>query len=616
VTNPSILYVSLPAGTYFGSHPDHWLNQCWRLNITGLSETFTIRINNTHASFVSYDTHLIITLNNASYEYLESLTVDSTPIPKSSFIYSKPEPYGFTLTWEEDVYPAWFSDIYVVGAVDPKGYKDVEVSVMFSNATGVRMHFDAYGSQDSSPPPANKGHVTHNPHQKDSTVLFWSPPVMKYYLTVGTDPENITTIPGEGWYDDCTYVDLTAPLYVPDEAGVEGERHMFTHWTVDDNFEAGNTITVHMDANHTTIAHYVKQYYLTVISLYDTPGGMGWYNSSGTAYATLDTGMVDHGNGTRRVFTQWSGDASGMNYAESNPIIMDAPKTATANWKTQYYLTVQIDPPGITTIPGEGWYNYSETVELTAPAVAGYDFLNWDVDGDPVSGNPIQVHVNETHTATAHYEPAAPPQYLVTFDQSGVDTDNTGVVLTVDGNDYGVADLPVFFWWDEGSTHDFAFQSPLVVTPEAKRYVWASTTGLSSLQSDTITLTTDGSIVGNYKTQYYLTVRTAPSGIVTIPGEGWYDHLTSVPLTAPSVAGYNFLNWDVDGTSQGAGVASITVSMIEPHTATAHYEAVAVPVGGYSVSLTQPTEITPLIGYTMILAIFGAAITLIRRKRK
>ena len=43
--------------------------------------------------------------------------------------------------------------------------------------------------------------------------------------------------------------------------------------------------------------------------------------------------------GTQYVFTGWSGDASGSS-SPSNPIIMNGPKTATANWKTQYYLTV------------------------------------------------------------------------------------------------------------------------------------------------------------------------------------------------------------------------------------------------------------------------------------
>ena len=42
----------------------------------------------------------------------------------------------------------------------------------------------------------------------------------------------------------------------------------------------------------------------------------------------------------------------------------------------------------------------------------------------------------------------------------------------------------------------------------------------------------------------------------------------------------------------------------------------AVPVGGYSVSLTKPVAKIPLICYTMLLAIFGVVISLIRHKRK
>jgi hypothetical protein len=83
--------------------------------------------------------------------------------------------------------------------------------------------------------------------------------------------------------------------------------------------------------------------------------------------------------------------------------------------------------------------------------------------------------------------------------------------------------------------------------------------------------------IAEWKTQYYLTVRTDPLGIATIPGEGWYDSLQSVQLTAPPVSGYTFNYWDVDGTSQGFGVAKIAVSMNAPRTATAHYEKYVPP---------------------------------------
>ncbi|MBS7621987.1 PKD domain-containing protein, partial [Candidatus Bathyarchaeota archaeon] len=212
---------------------------------------------------------------------------------------------------------------------------------------------------------------------------------IRYYLTVKTDPQGITTIPGENWYNEGTEVELTAPDTVPVSPGV---RYKFSYWDVDGTPRAGNPIKVVMDANHTATAHYILEYYLTVTSPFGTVGGEGWYPSGATAYATLDTGLIDHGNGTRRVFTSWGGDASGTNYAQSNPITMNAPKTAVANWKTQHLLTVVTDPAGLSpqptrNPPGESgplnswWYDAYTSVTLTAQPVSGYNFNYWDVNG-------------------------------------------------------------------------------------------------------------------------------------------------------------------------------------------------------------------------------------------
>jgi parallel beta-helix repeat protein len=71
---------------------------------------------------------------------------------------------------------------------------------------------------------------------------------------------------------------------------------------------------------------------------------------------------------------------------------------------TMCYLTVKTSPPGITTIAGEGWYPEGSIVSLVAPVTAdGYFFVYWDVDGFPISGNPILVTMYTNHTATAYY---------------------------------------------------------------------------------------------------------------------------------------------------------------------------------------------------------------------
>jgi hypothetical protein len=405
---------------------------------------------------------------------------------------------------------------------------------------------------------------------------------------------------------------------------------------------------------------------------------------------------------------------SGLSNAQSGSITVLANGTVIGDYKTQYYLTLATSPSGVASPSGSGWYYNDTNATISTPAFVNitigssrYRFNGWTtIDMTEISNalaSPTEVRMDKAKTVTAKYV----IQYWVTFTQSGVGSDFTGNVATIDISAYTVITLPHSFWWDNGSVHNFAFNSPLEVTPNAKRYVWANTTGLSNVEIGTITVKASGIVSGNYKTQYYLTITSAygspnptsgyvnagpitagvlswvpgPTGtryvctgwigtgsapssgssssvnfimnapssitwnwktqylltVLTTPanlspepsmsptGEAdasnswWYDASTSVTLTAKPVYGCTFEFWDVDGSSQGNGNNPITVSMNGPHTATAHYQmpiSPAAPVGGYAFVLTEPAQVGPLAGYAMILAIFGAVIALIKRKRK
>lgn len=177
----AVLRVSLPAGSWFGPDPDPWLNDGWRLYIIGASATFNIRINNTSNAITSYDTHLIIAINNEAYNNLLSLTVQNVTIPKTAFKNGTPKPYN-VWTWPSgDVYPTWFNDTYInIGKLPPKSYVDITVSVQFSDPTDARIHFDAYGSKVDPPPPSVPGQITRNPLSGDSTALFSPVPLSPY----------------------------------------------------------------------------------------------------------------------------------------------------------------------------------------------------------------------------------------------------------------------------------------------------------------------------------------------------------------------------------------------------------------------------------------------------
>jgi hypothetical protein len=84
-------------------------------------------------------------------------------------------------------------------------------------------------------------------------------------------------------------------------------------------------------------AEWATQYELKLESEYGHANGAGWYDPSTETTFGLDTLTIDTANDTRRVFTQWSGDATGN--SQQGTVTMDGPKVIRANWKTEYLVT-------------------------------------------------------------------------------------------------------------------------------------------------------------------------------------------------------------------------------------------------------------------------------------
>jgi len=379
------------------------------------------------------------------------------------------------------------------------------------------------------------------------------------------------------------------------------------------------------------------QHYLDVVSPYSTPSGEGWYYNGTTAHASLAEELVDHGNGTRRIFVDWSGDASGIDYSKSEPICMDRNKTAIANWRTQYQFTLRTSGLGVEVTkvyngtrvlgtatdaaPFTGWFGQGDIIQLDidSPIIGvstRHVFTEWTGDASG-SGRPFPITMDSPKDVTVHYG----TQYEVTFMQTGLDSSATGTVVYVDSAPKTYGDLPYSFWVDYGTVVAYSYNSMISSSVVGKRFALVDVTGPAS----PITVTSPVVVIGNYKTQYLLTVLTFPSGLSPQPtrnpeGEAgpangwWYDASTSVILTAQSVRGFIFDYWDVDGYSQGAGVNPITVDMNSSKTATAHYTVP--PLGGYSASLTRQVPKISFECYTTLLMILSFAIILIQRRRK
>jgi len=423
---------------------------------------------------------------------------------------------------------------------------------------------------------------------------------IQYYLTMFTNYGTVT--PGDGWHDAGAEVTIDA---FPPEAD-PGERYVWNGWTgIGEVSYTGDAKTASIIMNNpiNETASWIHQHYLTVISPYGTVGGEGWYDAGETAYATLDTDMVDHGNGTRRVFISWTGDASGSNYAQSNLIIMDASKTAIADWQTQYLLTVTAGSGGTANPIGSEWYNTGSVVSVTAIPNIYYIFDYWEFDGTPIgSDNPHAVLMDTAHTLHATFVYSPPPAYY----------------LTVRTNPPNVVSIPGEGWYDEGQIASLTAPTTVSFSTDARyRFDHWDVDGISqgpTVNHITLEMNGNHTATAHYSPQYYLTVRTNPDGITAIPGEGWYDESTDVPLRAPPVQSYAFLYWDVDGDVRSG--SSIIVNMNIPHIATAFYEPRPPVVGGITVSVESPMHHAWMALNALILAAFFSVRTVMKRKQR
>jgi len=142
-----------------------------------------------------------------------------------------------------------------------------------------------------------------------------------------------------------------------------------------------------------------------------------------------------------------SGGAGVRYYASQNSWLVSSTNSHIFSYQTQYQLSVNTDPNGVTVTTGGGWYNEGAQAQTnqavpTVPGPTGiqYAFKDWELDGTPQSGNQLTVTMNQPHTAVAQYS----TQYQLVVDSPG------GL-----GNPQGAG------YYDAGSTATFSVTSPV-----------------------------------------------------------------------------------------------------------------------------------------------------------
>ena len=283
-----------------------------------------------------------------------------------------------------------------------------------------------------------------------------------------------------------------------------------------------------------------------------TPQIFNWWD--GETHNLEALSPVSGGLGIQYVWVSWSdGGEQTHTYTTSA-----AYRTVTANYRTQYQLTIQVSPDGggSTDPPvGTSWHDSDTSVGVTATAASGYVLDHWDLDGSNVGEDqPYYVAMNAPHTLTAIFQ--VPPTVQVTIDSSPqglgfVKVDDTAVTT------------PQTFAWVSGSTHTLEASSP-VSGAAGIQYVFTDWSD-GEAQTHTYTMPADNTLLtANYRTQFYITI-ISPRGQPT--SSGWVDESQDYATSVTSPDGsYECHGYRVDGGVLQPGTSYTFTNVQAPHT--------------------------------------------------
>ncbi|MEJ2627189.1 MAG: PEGA domain-containing protein [bacterium] len=289
-------------------------------------------------------------------------------------------------------------------------------------------------------------------------------------------------------------ITVKSPVYTEKDT-----RYIFDSWS---NGGEINQSYVVSDQNETIIGSFKKQYHLTVDSEHGYPKGTGWYDIN--TEANFSVTNPDIQGDTRYIFKKWSGNYSGTN--PSSSIIMSSPKTVSASWDVQYYLSVRNLGHGIVT--GEGWYDQGQTATFSLYATnvsegegTRYIFSGWEGTGDgSYTGE------NQSHSVVMNNPIIEKVEWILQYFLY------TQVNPALGGN---ISPAPPGNWYTVNE------EAEITATP-APSYKFLFWTGdiLGTTNPKTRIITEPTSVTANFSQLIEVTINTNPAGITfTADGE-------------------------------------------------------------------------------------------------
>jgi hypothetical protein len=365
----------------------------------------------------------------------------------------------------------------------PNGTVTVQIQPLVNISQGVRQSFEEWSDGN-----------TNNPRQIAITSATVLQPVYttQYLLTVNANGG--TTTPS-AWYSPNSTATVSAAN--PSNVTVNASRYLFVSWSGD---ASSNSTTINVTMNKPLIlqANWIKQYYVTIISITGSPTGQGWYNAGTVATIEVQP-TVQYQNETRLVFDGWN--STSMGNSPTAQIAVDAPTRLFAAWRTQYLVDVNSE---YGTAQGGGWYDAGSSVQASVPAEIDYAngtrrvFAGWSGDYSGASNN-AALGVDAPKTLNAQWK----TQYLVTFAVNGLPNSTILQFRLANISSHLPATSTYQTWVDSGAAIDPRLNETIAVGIINYEFTgWRNSTG-ATIQ-DPLTVNGPNMYVASYTTQLNL----------------------------------------------------------------------------------------------------------------
>jgi uncharacterized repeat protein (TIGR02543 family) len=348
-----------------------------------------------------------------------------------------------------------------------------------------------------------------------------------YTITTGVTPSGTGTASGGGNF---TY-GQTATLQA---AAANG--YSFVKWTENGaQVSTAASYSFSVTSNRNLIANFAVAN--CVISASANPSGGGSISGTGT-YASGQSIQLIATPNAGYYFVNWTENGAQVSTNAAYSFTVSSSRALIANFaKISYTITLNRNPVAGGSVSGAGSFYYGSADSLIAVPNAGYAFVNWTENGNPVSANPVFViTVTGNRTLTANFSQNTYTITTASNPANGGATSGGGTFV------YGQTDTVKAFPNTGFSFINWTVNGQAVSTNPVYAF----------------TVTGSGTLTANFgpAAAVITTVSSPANGGVTYGG-GTFSYGQVDTVRAVANTGYSFFGWSENGSLVSSSAAYV-----------------------------------------------------------